>query len=109
MVGIVGAVQDITRQKQAEEALRKSEEIYRQAIEIAGAVPYHQTYDGDHVIYDFIGAGIQAITGYAASEFNGSLWDSLVIKRLLLDDLAQFSWERGRSTCAAGALSNLEK
>ncbi len=93
LIGIVGAVQDITGQKQAEEALRKSEEIYRQAIEVAGAVPYHQTYDGDKVIYDFIGEGIQAITGYAASEFNEPLWHSLVTKRVLLDDLVKYSWD----------------
>ena len=93
LIGIVGAVQDITRQKQVEEALRKSEGIYRQAIEVAGAVPYHQTYEGRHVIYDFIGDGIQAMTGYPAEEFNEDLWDSLEVRRILLDDLAQYSWE----------------
>ena len=93
LTGIVGAVQDITAQKQAEEALRKSEEIYRQAIEVYGAIPYHQTYVGKQVIYDFVGEGIQAITGYAAAEFNESLWDSLVLDRRLPDDLAQYPWE----------------
>lgn len=92
--GIVGAVQDITGQKQAEEALRNSESIYRQAIEVAGAVPYHQTYTPQNtVIYDFIGDGIQNITGYSPAEFNEKLWDTLVIRRVLLDDLAEFSWD----------------
>jgi PAS domain S-box-containing protein len=81
LTGIMGAVQDTTEQKQAEEALRKSEEIYRQAIEVAGAVPYHQTYDANNkVTYDFIGDGIQEITGYSAAEFSEPLWDSLVKK-----------------------------
>jgi PAS domain S-box-containing protein len=93
LVGIVGAVQDITAQKQAEEALRKSEQIYRQAIEVYGAVPYHQTYTKGQVIYDFVGDGIQAITGYPADEFNETLWDSLEVKRVLLDDLARYSWD----------------
>jgi PAS domain S-box-containing protein len=93
LVGIVGAVQDITAQKQAEEALRKSEEIYRQAIEVYGAVPYHQTYVGRQVIYDFVGDGIQAITGYPAEEFNEQLWDLLEVKRVLLDNLAHYTWD----------------
>ena len=92
LIGIVGAVQDITAQKQAEEALRKSEQIYRQAIEVYGAVPYHQTYASGQVIFDFVGDGIQAITGYPADEFNETLWDSIEVKRVLLDDLAQYSW-----------------
>jgi PAS domain S-box-containing protein len=103
LVGIVGAVQDITAQKQAEEALRKSEEIYRQAIEVYGAVPYHQTYSGRQVIYDFVGEGIQAITGYTAGEFNEQLWDSLEVKRVLLDDLAQYPWDEAVQRVRRGA------
>jgi len=92
LIGIMGAVQDTTEQMQAEEALRKSEEIYRQAIEVAGAVPYHQTYDAKNkVTYDFIGDGIQEITGYTAAEFTEPLWDALVVERTLLDDLAPYS------------------
>ncbi len=94
LVGIVGAVQDITRQKQAEEALRHSEAIYRQAIEVAGAVPYHQTYrDNSTLVYDFIGDGIQEITGYTPREFSEPLWDSLAVERFLLDDLVGYSWD----------------
>ena len=88
LIGIVGAVQDITAQKQAEEALRDSEEIYRQAIEVYGAVPYHQTYMDHRVIYDFVGDGIKDLTGYTAAEFDEDLWDSLEIERVLLDGLA---------------------
>lgn len=91
--GIVGAVQDITEQKKAEEALRRSESIYRQAIELAGAVPYHQTYVGEKVLYDFIGDGIYEITGYSPADFNERLWDTLVVDRVLLGDLAEFTWD----------------
>jgi PAS domain S-box-containing protein len=93
LVGIVGAVQDITAQKQAEEALRTSEEIYRQAIEVYGAVPYHQTYVDNRVIYDFVGEGIKQLTGYTAEEFDENLWDSLEVDRVLLDGLAEYAWD----------------
>ncbi len=103
LTGIVGAVQDITEQKQAEEALRNSEAIYRQAIEVAGAVPYHQTYeDNGTLIYDFIGDGIQEITGYTPQEFSGALWDSLVLKRILLDDLVEYSWDEAIERVRSG-------
>jgi len=92
LVGIAGAVQNITEQKQAEEALRESEAIYRQAIEVAGAVPYRQTFDEQGgIIYDFMGEGIRQITGYGPEEFNDDLWDSMVLERQLLEDLAPYS------------------
>lgn len=103
--GIVGAVQDITAQKQAEEALRKSEAIYRQAIELAGAVPYHQTYINHQVIFDFIGDGIYEITGYTPAEINEPLWDSLVVDRVLLGDLAGFSWDEAVERVRSGERS----
>ncbi len=102
LAGIVGAVQDITKQKQAEEALRNSEAIYRQAIEVAGAVPYHQTYHDDTLTYDFIGDGIQEITGYTPEEFSGTLWDSLVLNRFLLDDLVEYSWDEAIERVRSG-------
>ena len=92
LTGIVGAVQDITEQKQIEEELRRSESIYRRAIEVAGAVPYHQTFDAEgRIMYDFMGEGIRQITGYGPEEFNDDLWGAMVVERHLLEELEPYA------------------
>ena len=103
LIGIIGAVQDITENKRSEEALRKSEAIYRQAIEIAGGVPYHQTFDeGGNIHYDFMGEGIRQITGYGPEEFNDSIWGTLMQERNLLEDLAGYSLDDATQRVRSG-------
>src|SRR5437762_2715967 len=70
-----GFIRDITERKRAEEALRQTENLYRQAITAADAVPY--LYDYKTESYGFIGEGIQHLTGYSAQEMTPRLWDSL--------------------------------
>ncbi len=74
--------QELEVRKRAEQALRESVAIYRQAIESTGGVPYYQSYlqDGKSIHYDFIGEGIQEITGFPADEFSAKIWDSLVLE-----------------------------
>ena len=81
------------QRQQAEDALHKSEALYRRAIEVAGAVPYYETYDdeGQKIKYEFIGEGIRQITGYGPEEFSAKLWDSLVEEINLVDELAGYS------------------
>ncbi len=85
---------DISERKRAEAALLKSEALYRQAIEVAGAVPYLQSYIGVGTLihYDFIGEGIRDITGYGPEEFTAELWDEITLERELLEDLAGQNW-----------------
>jgi PAS domain S-box-containing protein len=82
------ASQDLEERKRAEQALRESVAIYRQAIESTGGVPYYQTYseDGTSYRYDFIGEGIYEITGYEADEFNSALWETLVLETCPISD-----------------------
>ena len=83
--------------KQAEDALHQSEALYRQAIEVAGAVPYYESYydEGRSIKYEFIGEGIRQITGYGPDEFSATLWDSLTEEINLVEDLAGYSVDEG--------------
>ena len=94
--------------KQAEDALHKSEALYRQAIEVAGAVPYYESYydEGYSIKYEFIGEGIRQITGYGPEEFSAALWDSLVEEVNLVEDLAGYSLEEGIQQVRMGENSN---
>ncbi|HBY09189.1 MAG TPA: hypothetical protein DEH22_15955 [Chloroflexi bacterium] len=106
LIAVEGLTRNITERKQAEENLKESEEIYRKAIEIAGGVPYRQTYSqnaGFKIYYDFIGEGIQQLTGYNPDEFTMEVWDTLVLESHLLGELSQYSWAEAAQRVRAGS------
>ncbi|MGC9328806.1 MAG: hybrid sensor histidine kinase/response regulator, partial [Candidatus Hinthialibacter sp.] len=84
--GVLGSFSDITDRKRAEERIKKSEQIYRSAIEMADAVPYYQNYLTNQ--YEFVGPGIELLTGYSSQEFTYEIWQSMEEDILLLGDLA---------------------
>ncbi|MFN2110587.1 MAG: PAS domain S-box protein, partial [Anaerolineae bacterium] len=79
-------IHDVTERRIAEEALRRSEALYRRAIEALGAVPYYQTYHPN--TYTFMGEGIRTLTGYGPDEMTPDLWRSLIQKSIMLDEAA---------------------
>ena len=79
VVRVMGSAQDITARKQAEEALGKSQQLYRGAIECSGAVPYFRNYVANR--FDFIGEGVEQMLGYKPEEFTPQIWESLVLER----------------------------
>ena len=81
--GILGGA---IQREMADSAVQKSERIYRQAIEAAGAVPYYQDYEKGG--FTFFGEGIQQITGYAPGEVTPQVWDNMVQDATLLGELA---------------------
>lgn len=84
---------EIKDRQAIEETLRKSEKMYREAIEVAGAVPYYRNYLTDR--YDFIGESVQQLTGYTKDELTPTLWRSITLEAILLGDLAGCSLEEG--------------
>ncbi len=94
---------DITSLKRAESALRESEELYRRAIEAAGAVPYYR----DHATnsFRFMGAGIIEMTGYSALDITTEKWDKLVRRAYLLGQAGGMSITEASKQARDGKLS----
>jgi len=87
----VGVWTDVTERKQAEIALQQLENMYRRAIDAAGAVPYILSHDGTHT-FAFIGEGILGMTGYSVSEMNAEVWESIVLEAFPRGNLAHLTY-----------------
>lgn len=81
---------ELAERQRAEAALQRSDDIYRQAIMAAGAVPYYR--DQRTNTYTFMGDGIRLMTGYFASEMTPVLFDSLIEEGLPRGALAHLSF-----------------
>ncbi len=76
------------RQK-AQKNLEESEELYRKAIEVAGAVPYYLDYCSEK--YEFVGSGIRELLGYTTGEFTRKVWEANELEIVLQGDLKNLS------------------
>jgi PAS domain S-box-containing protein len=100
-------LQDISALKLADETLRRSEQLHRQAIEASGLVPYYQTYTGPdrtQPVFTFIGEGIYQMTGYKPGEFTSPLFDTLIQEAHLVGEAAQYSFDDAIHRARAGQL-----
>ncbi|MEW6237437.1 MAG: PAS domain S-box protein [Candidatus Omnitrophota bacterium] len=88
---ILGTAFDITDRKRIEKALEENERIYKDAIELAGAVPYYQNYLTN--TYDYVGEGIQDLIGCSPQEFTPQAWMLLEKDIHLLGGLQNLSVE----------------
>ncbi len=91
---IGGMTLNITEQKHAEEALKKSEHLYRKAIEGVSGVPYRLDFQSDK--YDFMGEGIERLTGYAPGEFTHPLFQSIWEEFIPTGGLEGLTWAQAR-------------
>jgi PAS domain S-box-containing protein len=87
-------VRDITERRDARDAVQRSERLYRAAIEAGGAVPYSRNYSTN--TYEFIGPGIEALTGYPAETFTPELWDAMAREIVLLGPVRDLSYQEAR-------------
>jgi PAS domain S-box-containing protein len=76
---ILAFVRDITKRKEAAEAIRESEEKYRTFIERQNGIAYKAYMEGVPVIFD---GAVLKITGYKNSDFLKGIirWDKLILK-----------------------------
>ncbi|MCA9446665.1 MAG: PAS domain S-box protein [Candidatus Omnitrophica bacterium] len=74
---------EILRRRQTEAELRNKEDIYRQAIAQAEAVPYQRDYLTNS--YTFLGEGIEKLTGYPSKEITPQTWEMEIVQETILD------------------------
>ena len=97
-VNCIAVIDDITARKHAEESLQRTEQLYRQAITVAGAVPYD--YDYKTRRYHHMGEGIEPLTGYRPEEISGDLWAKITRETIMLGEAAGLS----KAAAAQGVL-----
>jgi two-component system, cell cycle sensor histidine kinase and response regulator CckA len=75
---VIGAFQDITEQKEAEETLRRSEEKYRRLVEGMGTrhCVFSHTAEG---VFLYLSRGSEALFGVPADELIGKNWRSIAM------------------------------
>ncbi|MFN8413953.1 MAG: PAS domain S-box protein [Anaerolineales bacterium] len=100
VVATRGIFRDITRRKQAEEALVEREKSYRIAIAAADAVPYSLDYETN--TYLFVGEGIQKLTGYTDDEMTPQLFASFVQETKMYGELSDVSPEEATALLRNG-------
>ena len=84
-----GTAQNITSQKQTEEALRESEEKYRRLVEGQDEAIYRMSLpDGK---YEYMSPAARKVFGYSAEEF---LENPLIIRKVIHPDFAEYFKEK---------------
>lgn len=82
---------DVTDAHHNREQLQYRDDLFRRAIEVANLVPYYLNYKTNQ--YEFMGDGIEKITGYSPEEFTTEIRDQNELQVIPLGHLSQYSLE----------------
>jgi PAS domain S-box-containing protein len=104
IIGASTIARDITERKRAEEAVRRTEDLYRRAIMAANAVPYLSDYVTG--AFAFIGEGIEQLTGYPPSEMTPQLWEELTQETIMRGEAAGLSRAEALRRARAGQIEH---
>jgi two-component system, cell cycle sensor histidine kinase and response regulator CckA len=99
---VIWLARDITERKQADAQLREREQIYRQAIMVASAVPYHRDFRTNS--YAFMGKGIYEITGYHEDEITPDVMTGLELELHMRGSVAHLAASEAIALARSGNL-----
>ncbi len=93
-------IAEVEERRRAEDARQESERLFRDAIEVADAVPYYRNYKTGE--YEFLGTGIQKLLGYRPDEVTPPFLGEITEETVLLGNLeglnADVAIRRARSS-----------
>ncbi len=88
---VCGIATDITERKNAEQALKESEQRYRHAVSQADAVLYEKEYGQRRFTY--VGERIFELTGYRPDEFSQEIWKEMLEETIMRGEGAGLTME----------------
>lgn len=102
IIGTLNSGEDITDHKLADDTLRKTHQLYQEAISQGNAVPY--MLDFATMKYIFIGDRIQELTGFSPAEMNIQVWDMIIIETVLRDNPNGWSVAEAKNRSRTGEI-----
>lgn len=93
--GLLGTARDVSEREAAEARLRDTHDIYRQAIQAMGALPYF--LDWQTRTYNFFDSDVGGLTGFSSGELTAEVFASQIKEFVPLGDHAGMDVEEYRA------------